>query len=106
LDHGLFIIRQLALSWQFAWLPDKCYNSILDMGFDYKYPRVASTGNNVSHAKNRTKRKFKYNLHTVTVIDDNGDKKRLRVPTGVLRKLKKAGVTTHYQNRQENQESE
>ncbi len=64
-------------------------------GFNYKYPVVSHTGNNVSHAKNRTKRKFKYNLHTVTVMVD-GAKKRLRVPTKVLRTLKRAGITTHY----------
>lgn len=63
--------------------------------FAFKYPRVASIGNRVSHAKNRTKHAFKYNLHTVTVVMD-GTKQRLRVPTKVLRKLKKAGVTTHY----------
>ncbi len=69
-------------------------------GFDFKYPRVSHTGNNVSHAKNRTKRKFKYNLHTVTVLVD-GVKKRMRVPTKVLRQLKRAGVTTHYKPNQE-----
>ena len=68
-------------------------------GFDYKYPRVSHTGHTVSHAKNRKKRKFKYNLHTVTVMVD-GVKKRLRVPTKVLRTLKKAGVTTHYKPEQ------
>lgn len=61
-----------------------------------KYPRTAHIGNKVSHAKNRTKRAFKYNLHSVTVIID-GEKKKMRVPTKLLRQLKKAGVTTHYQ---------
>lgn len=65
--------------------------------FTFKYPRVASKGHNVSHAKNRTKRTFKYNLHTVTVVID-GEKQKMRVPTKVLRMLKKAGVTTHYKN--------
>jgi ribosomal protein L28 len=64
--------------------------------FVFKFPRVAHIGNRVSHAKNRTKHPFKYNLHTVTVIVD-GVKQRMRVPTKVLRQLKKAGVTTHYQ---------
>jgi large subunit ribosomal protein L28 len=63
--------------------------------FSMKYPRVAHMGNNVSHAKNRTRRSFKYNLHSVTVVVD-GVKQKLRVPTKVLRSLKKAGVTTHY----------
>lgn len=63
--------------------------------FAVKYPTVASIGNNVSHAKNRTKRSFKYNLHTVTILV-NGVKQRLRVPSGVLKQLKKQGLTTHY----------
>ena len=64
-------------------------------GFAFKYPVVSHVGNKVSHAKNRTKRKYKYNLHTVTIIVD-GIKKRLRVPTKVLRQLKKSGQTTHW----------
>jgi ribosomal protein L28 len=64
--------------------------------FAFKFPQVASVGHRVSHAKNRTKHAFKYNLHTVTVIVD-GKRQRMRVPTKMLRQLKKAGVTTHYQ---------
>jgi ribosomal protein L28 len=60
-----------------------------------KFPRTAHIGHKVSHAKNKTKRTFKYNLHTVTVMVD-GVKQRLRVPTKVLRMLKKSGMTTHY----------
>lgn len=52
-------------------------------------------GNSVSHAKNRHRRGFKYNLHTVTVLVQ-GIKKRLKVPASMIRTLKKAGVTTHY----------
>jgi len=63
--------------------------------FALKYPVVASMGHNVSHAKNRTNRSFKYNLHTVTILVD-GVKQRLRVPSGVLKKLKSQGLTTHY----------
>ena len=59
-----------------------------------KHPKVSHVGHKVSHAKNRTKRGFKYNLHTVTVVLD-GVKKKLRVPTKQLRQLKKAGLTTH-----------
>lgn len=65
------------------------------MSFALKYPRVAHVGNNVSHAKNKTSRAFKYNLHTVTVVID-GKKQRLRVPSSELKLLKKAGLTTHY----------
>jgi len=63
--------------------------------FSFKFPRVSHVGHNVSHAKNRTKRKFKYNLHTVTVVID-GKKQRMRVPTKLLRTLKKQGITTHW----------
>lgn len=64
--------------------------------FTFKFPRVAHKGHKVSHAKNRTKRSFKYNLHTVTVVDEDGVKKRYRVPTKVLRMMKKSGITTHW----------
>ena len=65
------------------------------MSFSLKYPRVAHIGHNVSHAKNKTRRSFQYNLHSVTVkIGDKTEK--LRVPTKVLKMLKKSGVTTHY----------
>lgn len=70
------------------------------MSFAFKYPVVSHVGNNVSHAKNRTKKRFKYNLHTVTVLVE-GVKKRMRVPTKVLRQLKKAGLTTHWQKPQD-----
>lgn len=65
------------------------------MAFALKYPRVSHIGNRVSHAKNRSKHAFKYNLHTVTVIID-GVKQRMRVPSSILKQLKKAGITTHY----------
>lgn len=65
------------------------------MSYSLKYPKVSHIGNRVSHAKNRSKHAFKYNLHTVTVILD-GAKQRLKVPTRMLRQLKKAGLTTHF----------
>lgn len=65
------------------------------MSFAFKYPSKASTGNKVSHAKNRSKRAYRYNLHTVTVVMD-GVKQRLKVPARVLKMLKKSGVTTHF----------
>lgn len=65
--------------------------------FSFKYPVAAHIGNKVSHAKNRSKRSFKYNLHTVTVLID-GQKQRMKVPTKFLRQLKKSGVTTHFSN--------
>lgn len=69
--------------------------------FDFKYPSKAHVGNKVSHAKNRSSRFFKRNLHTVTVVVD-GQKKRMRVPTKVLRMMKKSGVTTHWKKPVEN----
>jgi ribosomal protein L28 len=63
--------------------------------FDYKFPSVAHVGHKVSHAKNRTKRAFKRNLHTVTLVVD-GERKRYKVPTKVLRLFKKQGITTHW----------
>ena len=63
--------------------------------FAFKHKSTAHVGNTVSHAKNRSKRKFKYNLHTVTIVVD-GVKQKMRVPTKVLRTLKKAGITTHW----------
>ncbi|MBD3250434.1 MAG: hypothetical protein GF381_02615 [Candidatus Pacebacteria bacterium] len=71
--------------------------------FDYKFPNVAHTGHSVSHAKNRTKRNFKHNLHTVTVMVD-GQKRRYRVPTKVLRMMKKQGITTHWKGNQDDQD--
>ena len=62
-----------------------------------KFPVVAHIGNKVSHAKNRSKRTFKYNLHSVTLMI-NGERKKFRVPTKILRMLKKQAVTTHYKS--------
>ncbi len=63
--------------------------------FAFKHKLVSHVGNNVSHAKNRTKRKFKYNLHTVTVIVD-GLKQKMRVTSRMLKTLKQSGLTTHW----------
>lgn len=46
-------------------------------------------GHNVSHAKNRTRKIFKPNLHTAR-ITIGGTSKRLRLCTKCLRMLKKA----------------
>lgn len=63
--------------------------------FAFKHKSVSHMGHTVSHAKNRSSRAFKYNLHTVTVVT-NGVKQKLRVPSRVLKMLKKAGITTHW----------
>lgn len=59
-------------------------------------PKIASYGHNVSHAKNRTRRAFKYNLHSATVLIA-GVKKKVKVSSRVLKQLKKLGLTTHHQ---------
>ncbi|MCB9801935.1 MAG: 50S ribosomal protein L28 [Pseudomonadales bacterium] len=66
------------------------------MAFAFKFPQSSHVGHTVSHAKNRSKRRFKYNLQTVTVVDADGNKKRMKLPVRMIRKLKKAGVTTHW----------
>ncbi|OGJ15649.1 MAG: hypothetical protein A2632_00495 [Candidatus Pacebacteria bacterium RIFCSPHIGHO2_01_FULL_46_16] len=73
--------------------------------FSFRFPSVAHIGNNVSHAKNRTKRPFRYNLHTVTMVVD-GKKQRMKVPTKMLRMLKSTGMTTHHQPKTEKPSSD
>ena len=46
-------------------------------------------GNNVSHAKNRTKRRFIPNLRTVRVTLEDGTTKKIRISAKELRTLKK-----------------
>ncbi len=65
------------------------------MSYMLKFSKVAAMGNRVSHAKNRSRHAFKRNLHTVTVLVD-GAKKRLKVPSKVLKVLKEDGLTTHF----------
>lgn len=56
-----------------------------------KRPR---SGNNVSHAKNRTKRKFYPNLHTKKFyIPEDGTWITLKVSTTALRTINKNGIT-------------
>ncbi len=58
------------------------------------FPVVSHYGHNVSHAKNRTSRAFKYNLHKATIVF-NDRKIKVRVPARVLKMLKKLKLTTH-----------
>lgn len=46
-------------------------------------------GNNVSHAKNRTKRRFLPNLRTVRVTLDDGTTRKIKISAKELRTLKK-----------------
>jgi len=47
------------------------------------------SGNNVSHAKNRTRRRFLPNLRSVKITLEDGSTKRVRISAKELRTLKK-----------------
>ncbi len=47
------------------------------------------SGNNVSHAKNRTKRRFLPNLRTVRIELEDGTTKKVKVAASTLRTIKK-----------------
>ena len=50
------------------------------------------SGNNVSHAKNRTKRKFLPNLNNISLSSDTlGKSFQLRISTSALRTVNKVG---------------
>ncbi|MCB2107333.1 MAG: 50S ribosomal protein L28 [Rhodobacteraceae bacterium] len=54
--------------------------------------RGVQSGNNVSHANNKTRRRFLPNLHAVTMLSDIlREKVRLRVTTSGLRTVEKRG---------------
>ncbi|NQY20551.1 MAG: 50S ribosomal protein L28 [Campylobacteraceae bacterium] len=46
-------------------------------------------GNNVSHAKNRTKRRFLPNLRTLRVTLEDGTSRKIKISAKELRTLKK-----------------
>lgn len=46
-------------------------------------------GNNVSHAHNKTKRRFLPNLRTVRVVLEDGTTKKIKVAASTLRTMKK-----------------
>ncbi len=46
-------------------------------------------GNNVSHAHNKTKRRFLPNLRTVRVTLEDGTTKKIKVAASTLRTMKK-----------------
>lgn len=74
-----------------------CYNSPLK--FCTREPSMARrcaisgkgpmSGNNVSHAKNRTKRRFLPNLRVVRVTLEDGTTKKIKISAKELRTLKK-----------------
>ena len=54
--------------------------------------RGVQSGHNVSHANNKTKRRFLPNLHQVTLISDSlRQRVRLRLTTNGLRTVEKRG---------------
>lgn len=48
--------------------------------------RKTTFGNNRSHALNATKRTWKANLQTVRIIDENGNKKKVKISARALKK--------------------
>jgi len=46
-------------------------------------------GHNVSHSQRRTKRRWLPNLRTVTVLDENGNKTKMKVTMRALRTMAK-----------------
>ena len=54
-------------------------------------------GNNVSHAKNRTKRKFLPNLQNIAFVSEKlGKTLRLKVATSAIRTVEKKGGIDNY----------
>ncbi|MDR1285850.1 MAG: 50S ribosomal protein L28 [Campylobacteraceae bacterium] len=49
------------------------------------------SGNNVSHANNKTKRRFLPNLRTVRITLEDGTTRKIRVAASTLRTMKKNG---------------
>ncbi|HEX2093118.1 MAG TPA: 50S ribosomal protein L28 [Longimicrobiaceae bacterium] len=51
------------------------------------------SGNNVSHANNKTKRRWLPNLQSARIVTENGTHKRIRVCTSCISagKIRKAG---------------
>jgi len=47
------------------------------------------TGNNVSHAHNKTRRRFLPNLRTVRITLEDGTTKKIKVAASTLRTMKK-----------------
>ena len=47
----------------------------------YVCDKGPASGNNVSHAHNKTRRRWLPNLQTVKIVDDKGQRRRVRVCT-------------------------
>jgi len=55
-----------------------------------------ASGNSVSHANNKTRRRWLPNLQTVKIVDEGGERRRVRVCTSCISagKVTKAPATT------------
>ncbi len=59
--------------------------------------KTVQTGNNVSHANNRTRRRFLPNLNRVSLISDAlGETVRLRITPYALRSVERRGGLDNY----------
>ena len=59
--------------------------------------KTYQSGNNVSHAKNRTKRRFLPNLQNISFLSEKlGKKIQLRVATSAIRTVEKKGGLDEY----------
>ena len=59
--------------------------------------KTFQSGNNVSHAKNRTKRRFLPNLHKISFISEKlGRSFRLKVAASAIRTVEKKGGLDDY----------
>lgn len=76
---GLDIIRNLKPKYKESDMARKCAIS----------GRGPMSGNNVSHAKNKTKRRFLLNLRTVRITLDDGTTQKVKISAKELRTLKK-----------------
>jgi large subunit ribosomal protein L28 len=55
------------------------------------------TGNNVSHAHNKTRRRFLPNLQNVSLLSDSlGERVRMRVATSAVRTIERGGGLDAY----------
>jgi large subunit ribosomal protein L28 len=55
------------------------------------------TGNNVSHAHNKTRRRFLPNLQNVSLLSDSlGERVRMRVSTSAVRTIERGGGLDAY----------
>ena len=62
----------------------------------YMCGKGPATGNNVSHAHNKTRRRWLPNLQPVKIVDEDGNRRRVRVCTNCIKsgRIKKAPAKT------------